>query len=309
MKKSILFVALTATLTLASCSSEDPKHPGQDGQVAARIIAGVDGPNSRANGNLWEADQIGVTVTNAPTSDMASRYTNVLYATTSTTDVAAFESATPIYFQDADETVTFSAYAPYSPTLTNNIIEFDITAQSTRNAQKAIDFIFAEGAMANRVNPIVSFSGEHKFNHRMARLVVTVKPGQGFSLDDIKGGNHIVADMPVNGRFNVLTGVASAIEGAEFSDFMLTNAIRTDAAGAISYSAIVIPQEWGASHHPFVAKINGQVYRNTSAIAGRFEAGKSYSYTFTVNKSGIVLEASQITDWDNQPNIDGEATM
>lgn len=307
MKKTILF-AFIPTLILSACSSDEPGQPAQDGQVAARIIAGVDGPKSRANGNLWEADQIGVTVTNAPTSDMASRYTNVLHATTSTTDVAAFESETPIYFQDADETVTFSAYAPYSQTLTNNIIEFDITAQSTRNAQKAIDFIFAEGAMANRANPTVSFSGEHKFNHRMARLVVTVKPGQGFTLDDIKGGNHIVSAMPTEGRFNVLTGVAYVIEGTEFHDFMLANAIRTDAADAITYSAIVIPQDWATSH-PFFAKIGDQVYRSTSDIPSHFEAGKSYSYTFTVNKTGIVLEASQITDWDNQPNVDGEATM
>lgn len=304
MKKSILFAAIPALL-LTACSSDEP---AQNSRVAAQIVAGIDGPQSRANGNMWEADQIGVTVTNATASDMASRYANVLYTTTSTTDVAAFESTTPIYFQDAHETVTFSAYAPYASTLTANAISFDAAEQSTRAAQKAFDFIFAEGATANRANPTVSFSGTHKFSHRMARLVVTVKPGKDFTLDDIKGGSYTVGEIFTAGSFNTLTGVATVPAGAIATDYSLAKAIRTDAAASISYSAILVPQEQ-SSAYTFAATIAGQVYRNGSAIAGKFEAGKSYSYTFTVNKTGIELVASEVSDWDNQDNVEGDATM
>lgn len=308
MKKSIFFAALTATLTLASCNSEAPVQPGQNGQVAAQIIAGVDEPRSRANGNLWEADQIGVTVTDAPASDMATRYANVLYTTTSTTDVAAFESASPIYFQDADETVTFSAYAPYSSSLTEKSVKFDIKDQSTRESQKNIDFIFAEGATANRANPSVSFSGAHKFTHRMARLVITVKPGKDMTLDNIKGGNYNVGELRTSGAFNTLTGVATADASSAAEQFALSASIRNTDVDLISYTALVIPQEQ-VSPYTFEAVIGGQTYKNTSAIAGKLEAGKSYSYTFTVNKTGIELVASEVNDWDNQTNVDGDATM
>lgn len=307
MKKYILFAAVL-TLTMTACSNDDPTQPGQEGQTAARIIAGVDGTKSRANGNVWEADQIGVTVTDAPNSDMATRYANVLYTTSSTTDVADFESTTPIYFQDANETVTFSAYAPYSESLTDNAIAFDVKAQSTRNAQKAIDFIFAEGATASRTNPTVSFSGEHKFTHCMARLVITIKPGKDMTIGDIRRGLYYVGTMYTSGTFNTLTGKVTPTGPNTPESFALSSSIRNNNADHINFTALVIPQEQ-TSAYEFAAVISGQVYKNTSAIAGKFEAGKSYSYTFTVNKTGIELEASEVDDWDNQANVDGDATM
>lgn len=303
MKQIFMFAAMALTLT--ACSSDEPGQIDNNNPVAANIVAGID---SRANGNLWEADQIGVTVTDAPESDMATRYANVLYTTTSTTGIADFESTTPIYFQDADETVTFSAYAPYSSTLTANTVAFDTKSQSTRASQKNIDFIFAEGATASRTNPTVSFSGEHKFTHRMARLIVTIKPGKDMTPDDIKGGLYYVGQLHTSGTFNTLTGQASMADDSTPEQFALSSSIRTNGADNISYSALVIPQEQ-TSPYAFAAVIADQVYRNTSAIAGKFEAGKSYSYTFTVNKTGLVLEGAQITDWDNQPDGDGEATM
>lgn len=109
MNKYILFAAIA--LTLAACSNDDESLT--NGPVEARISAGVNTPETRAINDQWEQDEIGVMVTNA-SSNMADLYKNVKYTTTANTNAAANFTATTgqgIFFQDADETVTFAAYA------------------------------------------------------------------------------------------------------------------------------------------------------------------------------------------------------
>ena len=61
-------------------------------------------------------------VTEAQTSNMEELYKNVKYTTTANTASAANFTAPEgqgIFFQDASETVTFAAYAPYQASAAN----------------------------------------------------------------------------------------------------------------------------------------------------------------------------------------------
>ena len=103
-----LFLAATA-LSLAACSSDDENMSVNDGPVAAQITAGVSGPATRANNNVWEADAIGVRVTETKygvTEVTKDLYQNVEYTTASTGTEADFTSTDGILFQDASEKVT-----------------------------------------------------------------------------------------------------------------------------------------------------------------------------------------------------------
>lgn len=112
MKKIYIF-AMSA-LMLTACSGEEPAG-NPEGEVAVRITAGINDALTRADGSVWEADRIGVTVTSSPKSDMTSRYRNIPYSTTSNEAVAEFcATGEEIFFQNREETVAFSAYAPYS---------------------------------------------------------------------------------------------------------------------------------------------------------------------------------------------------
>lgn len=109
MKTKKYFILAAAAIALAACNNDD----NGDAPVAAEITAGVSGQATKAVNNVWEADEIGVTVADAPNSDMEEVYRNVKYTTDATTASAAnFTSADPIWFMDSEEQVTFSAYGP-----------------------------------------------------------------------------------------------------------------------------------------------------------------------------------------------------
>ena len=148
--KQRFFIMAAVALTLAACSNDENMEM-TDGPVEARITAGLSAPTTRAIGTNWNADRIGVWVKDAPASDMETLYKNVLYTTTSTGATADFTATTGegIFFQYADETVTFAAYAPYqesdaNETLPGNNGKVDVKTDNMNTAtdQEKIDFLF-----------------------------------------------------------------------------------------------------------------------------------------------------------------------
>ena len=121
MKTPKFFMLAALALSAAACSND--KEVVNNDPVEARITAGLTtATESRAIDAKWNQDNIGVMVTAAPTSDMENMYKNVKYSTTSTDVNATFtaEIGKGIFFQDATETVTFAAYAPYQTSAAAN---------------------------------------------------------------------------------------------------------------------------------------------------------------------------------------------
>ena len=101
-------------LSLAACNNEEIT-PNPDARVALQVTSGI---QTRAYDATWEAnDEIGIfgfTQGDAP----AQAYTNVRYVTrsgdgrfTHAAELGGEDSG--MFFQDADETVTFRAYYPF----------------------------------------------------------------------------------------------------------------------------------------------------------------------------------------------------
>lgn len=324
MKKIILFA--TAALALAACSNDDDSLCGNNGPVEARITAGVSGPTTRAIDNKWEADEIGVMVksvtgtTSGVTSVMANMYKNVKYTTNSTTaDAANFQSAgASIFFQDANETVTFSAYGPYQTSAAANalpgrdadgVIYASTADQRDRSKQKIIDYIFATGATASRTNPTVVFNGANAFKHKMSRLIIVVKPGDDVSMDDLgkTTNNFELNGLKHNGNFNVTTGEATATGVA--SDWSLTgNGYQLRIPEGYTFTSILYPQTL-SNPLTFKATIDGQSYVNSSAIRPALAEGMSYTYTITVKKTGLSVSGCTIENWGDGGTGSGDAVM
>lgn len=324
MKRYFLFAA--AVLALTACSNDDENLNVNNGPVEARITAGVSGPATRAIDNVWETDEIGVMVksvtgtTTGVTSVMADMYKNVKYTTEASTEAAAnfspAEGTTGIFFQDANETVTFSAYGPYQASAAanvlpgeNGVISGSTAAQGDRTQQKAIDYIFATDATASRTNATVQFQGTNAFYHKMARLVIVVKPGDDVTIDDFAkdGTGFALNGLKHSGTFNVTTGEAKAT--GEISDWSLTeNSLLAKAPDAYTFTSIVYPQTLGSAL-TFKATIDGQDYINNSDINPALAAGMSYTYTITVNKTGLTVSGCTIAAWGNGGSGSGNATM
>lgn len=330
MKKTI-YLSLAAALFMASCSNDSDDNSVSNGPVAAQVTAGVNNPATRANGNQWESDEIGVmavSVSGTPagiTSTMTSLYKNVHYATSAITADAANFTATNgstsgtaygIFFQDATETVTFAAYGPYQTSAANalpgtdGVISANTSAQADRNAQKAFDFIFASGATASKANPQIQFSGANAFSHVMTRLIINVQTSttDGFTANEVTSGTYSLSGLTHDGTFDVKTGAAQAtVSGSSTAGstpwYLNTAAIMTSEASSVSFDAILFPQT--VSSLDFEAIIDGQSYK--CQISPALAAGKSYTYTITAKKQGLTVDGCKVNDWTTGSTENGGA--
>ena len=320
MKKTLLYTL--AAVALASCSSDEI---GENASALkeARITAGVSGAATRANGNTWEQDHIGIIVTDAPNSNMEDTYTNVEYQTTSTTstDAEFIAVSDKIFFQDATETVTFAAYAPYSSNITETNGERLISASTEnqqsstnpadRTEQQKIDFIHASGATASNSNPTVSFNATNNaaFSHKMTRLVLVMKTDatSGFSASDVTSGTYTLEGLTHEGTFNVLTGEAKATvpgsSAAGQSEWSLsTKSLKEQTTDQITFTSILFPQN--VASLTLKATIGGQIYQATLNPA--LASGMSYTYTVTMKKQGLTVSGCTIEEWGSGNGATGE---
>ncbi len=292
--------------------------------MAAQITAGVSTPGTRALNDTWESDRIGVMVTGVSgtttgvTSRMESMYKNVPYTTTETGGAsAAFTSTNGIYFQDANETVTFAAYGPYRSSADNATLPgtdgvisgISTDAQSSREAQKAFDFIYASGATASQGSPTVEFKEDNRFCHVMSRLIIIVKAGGGLTADDVKAATYTLGGLIHSGTFDVTKGEAKADASTKATaDWSLSANSLKDATGDLTFTSILYPQTLTGAL-TFKATVDGQTYSNTTSINPSLAAGTSYTYTITVNKTGLTVSGCTIGDWTSGKEGSGYAEM
>ena len=302
-----------AAMTLAACSNDENMEM-TDGPVAARITAGLSAPTTRAIGTNWSGtEEIGVFVTNS-TSGMDNLYKNVKYQITNSGATGNFTAADEdIFFQDATETVTFAAYAPYQESsapnefpggLADGVVDVKTDNMNTATDQEKIDFLFASGAVASRRD-------DHSFHHKMAQLniVFQVSINDGFAANQIFNGSFNLGGLVHDGTFNVTDG-ETALTGEPLDNWDISGCKYTDAATTRTYSLILLPQELSSNPLNVAVTINGQTYRNNTTINQDLEPGNSYTYTITVKKSGLVVSGCTITGWKDNDNAgSGDAEM
>ena len=304
---------MLAALALSATACSNDNDTTTYGPREAVITAGINTPVTRANGSTWETDNIGVMVTAAPSSEMENIYKNVQYATTSeSSDAATFTASTGagIFFQDASETVTFAAYGPYQtsdnaatlPGSNGVISDISTTDQSTREKQKDFDFIYASGATATNSSYTVQFQGNNAFSHKMSRLIIqfVVATDAGFDATEVSnsGSTYAVSGLYHAGTFNVIDGTAVST-GTTTSNWSLNdNSLRTEtgtSATTATFTSILYPQNHSVSGLTVTATIAGQTYQAT--INPNLESGKSYTYTITAKKQGLVVTGCTVTNW------------
>ena len=234
---------------------------------------------------------------------METVYRNVEYtiSTGGSTQSATFTSATGIYFQDEDETVTFSAYFPYQSDLTADgiISQEDISTMQTDAAtQETIDYLYDDNVTATQTNPSVSFA----FEHKMTKLILIVKTGAGFTPSEIATGwSFNLGGLIHKGTFDTNTGTAAADATASPVDtWNITNnrnEVNTD-AGTRTYIMYLYPQTLTLSGLSFSATYDGQTYTTQAgAINPALKEGNSYEYTITVNQTGLIVSGCTIEPW------------
>lgn len=246
---------------------------------------------------------------------MTERYRDVGYVTASTGTAAEFTATVNrggIYFRN-DETVKFSAYAPYfegDATLypgNDGEIAVSTLTQPDAEAAEKVDYLFAAEATASKAAPAVKFA----FSHIMSRIILNVKvsTADGFDAADIDKGVFELNGLVHEGTVNVLTGKAAASGQASFAWSLGANAQKSaPTAGKHRYVAVVLPQSV-PNGLTLKAVIDGQTFSIGGVFAGELEAGKSYTYDATLKRTGLEFTGSTILPWDPVDGGSGDATM
>lgn len=311
MKKFRFLYIAAAALLFAACANEEDGI-GNNGPVAATVKADISNnikTRGTADNDSWTAgDAIGVYAS-------SSGYTtgdNKKYVTTN--GDGTFEAADNnniIYFKDNKET-TFSAYYPYSESLTDGKMDWNM-AEVEENQPCMADVLFASGATASKASPIVNFTDiEHRFKHCMSLVEFKIKPGQGVKYNNYKFNRLELKGIFRSGKFDTRTG---SVETAGDRGSISRNFDDVSFESEKSFAYIMLPQslESNKMDIEIYLLLNDSEVKYTTHITpstnGQFEGGKKYTYNITVNNTGITIEDANIFPWENGDSGDLEADI
>ena len=311
MKKFRFLYIAAAALLFAACANEEDGI-GNNGPVAATVKADISNnikTRGTADNNSWTAgDAIGVYVTSSgnTTGD------NKKYVTTN--GDGTFEAAdnnNTIYFKNNEET-TFSAYYPYSESLKNGKMDWNMDEVKANQPCKA-DVLFASGATASKASPTVNFTdADHNFKHCMSLVEFKIKPGQGVKYNNYRFNRLELKGIFRSGQFDTRTGAVITIgdRGSirrDFDDVYFKN--------EESFAYIMLPQSLESNKMDidiYLLLYDSEVKYTTSITPttnGQFEGGKKYTYNITVKNTGITIENADIVPWGNGDSSDLDADI
>ena len=309
MKKFRFLYIAAAALLFAACANEEDGI-GNNGPVAATVQADIVKNITRATtDDTWSKnDAIGVYATSSgnTTGD------NKKYVTTN--GDGTFEAADNnniIYFKDNKET-TFSAYYPYSESLTDGKMDWNM-AEVEENQPCMADVLFASGATASKASPIVNFTDiEHRFKHCMSLVEFKIKPGQGVKYNNYKFNRLELKGIFRSGKFDTRTG---SVETAGDRGPIIRNFYDVSFESEESFAYIMLPQslESNKMDIEIYLLLNDSEVKYTTPITpstnGQFEGGKKYTYNITVKNTGITIEDAHIYPWENGDSSDLDADI
>ncbi|WP_195668988.1 fimbrillin family protein [Bacteroides intestinalis] len=316
-----LLASAMLTFALTSCNNDEVETIPYEGPVLAQVTAGIDGALTRASDTSWDQnDAIGITCRN---TENETNYDNKKYVTASGNGTFTHYNATVedlaggIFFQGTGD-VSFFAYYPFTGTDgtlpgTNNGIISGSTQKQVTN-QKSLDYLYA-AASTTYATPTISFTGNDKFKHKMARLklVLQTDANAGFSVEDVKSGTYTLGGLKHDGTFNVIEGKAKTTPDASpvANWSVSTNCPYADANNQRTYTMFLYPQTVSGPL-PFTATISSQNYNNTADIKftdNELSSGNSYTFTITIKKTGLAVSSCTIEGWGTEVTGSGNAGM
>lgn len=308
MKKEY-WLAAVLLVGMTACSNDETGNATTGDADAALFTGSIEAPHTRAFDQTWEnGNQIGIS---GITGDKT--YTNICYNYAGGSDETFTAASEKIYYQD-DKSVTFTAYYPWNASLTaSTTIAADTWGQA---GQKKFDFLYAQASGQKDVK--VNFN----FQHRMSKLVLTVKAGADMTYDDVKSAVCHLENFLHEGTFERTTGIATATGNpctmwafanntTEGEEKFNTPAIsENESASSVSYTLILFPQTFpsSAGNLSFAAATGGNTYSaeiDLSKVTGNnnaneLKAGTQYNITVNLNKTGLTVGESTISPWEEK---------
>lgn len=256
---------------LASCSSEDESTaPLPDGKSPLQLTAEVAQPQTRAGGkDAWTGgEEIRVSLEGV--------FGNKTYVMDASGNASPKDADNAFYWKNTDE-ARVSAWTPDIES------ETDISDQSGGYA--AFDVLYASAI--GRYDQAINL----RFIHRMAKIEVILKAGEGITEEELEGATVTIFGDPLTHSTAGLVSPGDQSDG-EIKPYY-------DAATK-KYEALVPPQDMtGKPLIRISIGSNDFTYTPETEAAGKFGffGGKRYAYTITVKANGIDVQSVTSGTW------------
>jgi len=278
--KKVLFIALSAALTLVACQKQDTVRSAQPGEV--RFTTNIQTYTVKATDTAFENnDKVGI-FAGAPISK------NNVEAVVSGTSLLP---VTPIKWVEGNNSVVkFFAYYPYDAAATAS---YNFAVQSN---QSALDFYKKSDLMlASASSAPVETAVALPFSHVLSKVVIGLTnnvPETTVTKVEFEG-------VALSAKVNLETGALSELATE-------LGTITANPVSATSYQLITMPQT--ASPKIRVTLSNGKAYLFELASAFTFKAGKKATAALTLNplqEAGSVEFTLEVNDWDTDTDALG----
>lgn len=316
--KKYIFLA-TAVVALAACSSnEEFDQTGKcEIKLSSTLLVQTRAAQDIQSTEFDSGAKVDVFINENTDGEASYKYLQPLTYFTGTGGSLTTENTQ--YFPQNGNGVNIIGLYPSGLTtnIKDNAVAFSVKSdQSTNDNYKASDLMVGKPVNGNPVARTAS-SIALQFKHCLSKININISAGDGVSENDLQDATVTIYTRTNDATFNVQTGEVTAVEsqGQAASPFVSLGALTvTEDEGPIGMSGIIIPQEIPAgSRFIMISTTNGQTTTNyayslpTNENVIKYEAGKAYTYNITVKKSGLTIDNTTITDWDDAGGTDGDA--
>lgn len=296
MKRQLLAVMAATTILMGSCAKQDDNlNEAKAINFKGKINELLATTNTGTVSTTWMAgDNIGLFMVNNGTDDITENTSNRQYAFSG--NQFSPVAGNQIYYPVSNTKVDFISYYPYKSgyTLAAPVV-LDVTDQTDLSK---IDFLYAKSTNGGAgFSKTAGTNVPLTFDHKLSKIVIKPAAGPGLNSSDPLWNAMGVELVGLNStcNFDLSTGLLTSPS----TPLAITPFVRT---AGVSYEAIVIPGVYPtAGSVSFNFQIGSDTYVLQSKANETFEAGKEYTYTIIVNKTGLILSSVTINDWVSVP--------
>ncbi|MBQ0075480.1 MAG: fimbrillin family protein [Prevotella sp.] len=209
----------------------------------------------------------------------------------------------------------------WNTTIEDKTIAWSVPATQDATSVKEKDLCFSNNIVGgdNRLtfkkeNPNRGFEhGQLIFYHALTKITINLVEGDGFDhtiTTDFNLDNISLKGFKLGGTFDVAQGEFTAVD-AETTKITSMSQVEKTAAG-ITLEALVMPGTDlegvlpdavsfsldGSGFNVSAATMKEKLIAGGASSFNKFEAGKNYIFTFTINQTGIEVTAT-IANWEN----------
>ena len=311
MKVKIYAVALLA-LTLSGCDNDQMENLLADGPVAMTFTADINSVATRATTTGFEAgDMVGIIPLKGNVVEKTQA--NIAY----TYDGSAFTATPPYYFQNYDE-VTFNAYYPHQSALNDPYtvkIDTRIDNQATEmvngNNWRKNDYLFASAKTTVKASS-VSFTeaAGNPFKHVMSSVAIDFKAGTEDGVANLKPlTGYTLGKVVMDGTFNCSTGTVSLKANVEAKDITVTGISCTEIDTEYQTSSLILlPQDVAGGKFSLTVNFNNTTYTADLTLS-ELQVGKLHVFPVTIKNTELEIGTAEIKDWETSTEYNGFATL